>query len=189
MIAEKEQPLIHQVQQGNTQAFSVLVNEHQQFLYNLALRATSNPHEAQDIVQEAFIRAWRSIDQFRGQSSFRTWLYRITINLCYDRYPKLKRDRETLSLEVELHHPLQEDPLEQHMDQTQLRTLIHQHLKTLPELYRMVLLLRYQKELSYKEIAQILDMPMGSVKTAIFRAKQELKELLCSHQEVLAWIE
>ncbi len=189
MTIENEQELILQAQQGNTQAFSVLVTEHQQFLYNLALRATSHPQEAQDVVQEAFIRAWRSIKSFRGQSSFRTWLYRITTNLCYDRYPKLQRDRETLSLEVEHYHPVQADHLEQKMDRDQMRELIHQQMQTLPELYRMVLLMRYQKDLSYKEIAEVLEMPMGSVKTAIFRAKNELKEKLCSHQEVMAWIE
>lgn len=189
MSEQNEKQAILKAQQGDAQAFSVLVNEHQLFLYNLALRATSHPQEAQDLSQEAFIRAWRALPNFRGQSSFRTWLYRILINLCYDRYPKLKRDLETISLDANEYDPPQDFFMEQHLDQKEIQQCIHQSMKELPETYRMVLLMRYQQDLSYKEIAAILNIPMGTVKTVIFRAKAQLKENLLKHQEVAVWIE
>jgi RNA polymerase sigma-70 factor (ECF subfamily) len=189
MCEQNETQVIRKAQAGDAQAFSVLVENHQLFLYNLALRVTSHPQEAQDLAQEAFIRAWRGLSAFRGQSSFRTWLYRILVNLSYDRYPKLKREMNQLSIDAEEIEPPQESFLEEQVDQKELRTFLHQQMKELPESYRLVLLLRYQKELSYKEIAAILDIPMGTVKTIIFRAKAELRTRLAQQQEVVVWME
>ncbi|MAT44245.1 MAG: hypothetical protein CL609_18090 [Anaerolineaceae bacterium] len=189
MCDQDEKQVILKAQSGDAQAFSVLVVNHQQFLYNLALRITSHPQEAQDLSQEAFLRAWRALSSFRGQSSFRTWLYRILVNLAYDRYPKIKREMMHISMEEELYDPPDEPYLEKYLDRKELSRFLHDKMKNLPETYRIVLLMRYQNDLSYKEIASILDIPMGSVKTIIFRAKAELKDLLIPHQEVAAWIE
>jgi RNA polymerase sigma-70 factor (ECF subfamily) len=183
-----ETSLIKRAIAGDTNAFAELVNTHQLFLYNLALRAVSNPHEAQDITQETFIRAWKGLKNFRGDSGFRTWLYRIMMNLCYDRYPRLQRDKNNLSIEEdEMDIPV-ESVLEQISDQSELTKLIHQQLKSLPEVYRLALSFRYQQDLSYQEISEVMDMPIGTVKTTIFRAKAQLKELLLEKQEVYTWI-
>lgn len=189
MCNPTENQVIQKAQKGDVQAFSLLVINHQDFLYNLALRVTSHPQEAQDLSQEAFIRAWRALPSFRGQSSFRTWLYRILVNLSYDRYPKLKQEMQNLSIEAEEFDPPDEYILEENLEFKNLRAFLHEKMKSLPETYRMVLMMRYQNDLSYKEIATILDIPMGSVKTIIFRAKAALKEQLVLHQEVAAWIE
>jgi RNA polymerase sigma-70 factor (ECF subfamily) len=182
-----ESVLIEKAIAGDPNSFSELVNLHQLFLYNLALRAVSNPQEAQDISQETFIRAWRSIKKFRLESSFRTWLYRILMNLCYDRYPRLQRDYKSLSIEEEFDLP---DPnrMDQNVDRKELCIFVHEHLQSLPEIYRLVLSMRFQQELSYQEIAEIMDMPIGTVKTTIYRAKAQLKERFLSHQEVSLWI-
>lgn len=189
MCEQNETQVIRKAQAGDAQAFSVLVENHQLFLYNLALRVTSHPQEAQDLAQEAFIRAWRGLSAFRGQSSFRTWLYRILVNLSYDRYPKLKREMNHLSVEEETYDQPEETYLEQHLDHKELQLFLHERMKELPETYRMVLLMRYQNDLSYKEIAGIMDIPMGTVKTIVFRAKAALKKSLVKYQEVTAWIE
>jgi RNA polymerase sigma-70 factor (ECF subfamily) len=184
----KETSLIKHAIAGDTNAFAELVNTHQLFLYNLALRAVSNPQEAQDITQETFIRAWKGLKNFRGESGFRTWLYRIMMNLCYDRYPRLVREKNTISIEEdEMEIPV-ESFLEQFTDQTELTTFIHRQLKTLPEVQRLVLSLRFQQDLSYQEISEVMDMPIGTVKTTIFRAKAQLKELLLAKQELYTWI-
>jgi RNA polymerase sigma-70 factor (ECF subfamily) len=94
-----------------------------------------------------------------------------------------------ISMEEEQYDPPDEPYLEKYLDRKELRIFLHEKMKNLPETYRIVLLMRYQNDLSYKEIASILDIPMGSVKTIIFRAKAELKELLTPHQEVVAWID
>lgn len=173
---------------GDSRAFAELVNTHQLFLYNLALRAVSNPHEAQDITQETFIRAWKGIKNFRGESGFRTWLYRIMMNHCYDRYPHLERDKNMISIEDDEKEIPVESYLEQFSDQSELTEYIHKQLKSLPEVSRLILSLRFQQELSYQEISEVMNMPIGTVKTTIFRAKAQLKEHLLSKQEVDIWI-
>ncbi len=173
---------------GDPHAFAQLVKEHQLFLYNLALRAVSNSQEAQDVTQETFIRAWKGIKNFRGESGFRTWLYRILMNLCYDRYPRLYVEKNNLSIENDdLEIPVG-SMLDHISDQSELREFIHQQLNKLPEVYRLVLSLRFQQDLSYQEISEVMEMPIGTVKTTIFRAKAQLKELLVSKQEVYTWI-
>jgi RNA polymerase sigma-70 factor (ECF subfamily) len=182
-----ETSLIKHAIAGDANAFAELVKTHQLFLYNLALRAVSHPQEAQDVTQETFIRAWKGLKNFRGESSFRTWLYRILMNLCYDRYPRLQREKNTISLEEEEKEIPVDSFLEQFSDQTELTTFIQQQLKTLPEVQRLVLSLRFQQDLSYQEISEIMDMPIGTVKTTIFRAKAQLKENI-SKQELYTWI-
>lgn len=183
-----ELPLIEKAKKGNPNAFGELIELNQSFVYNLALKAVSSYHEAQDITQETFIRAWKGLHNFRGDSSFRTWLYRILMNLCYDRYPHLQREMNNVSIdENEMDIPV-DYALEQFSDQKEFNDFIHQQLNELPEIHQLVLNLRFQQELSYQEIAEVMDMPIGTVKTTIFRAKARLKELLVSRQEVYTWI-
>ena len=183
-----ESALINRATAGDTLAFAELVNAHQLFLYNLALKAISNQHEAQDITQETFIRAWRGLKNFRQEARFSTWLYRIMMNLCYDRYPHLEREKDTISIDEDDREIPVASFLEQHSDRSELKEIIHQELRNLPEVYRLALTFRYQQELSYQEISEVMDMPIGTVKTTIFRAKAQLKELLLSKQEVYTWI-
>src|SRR5215207_11399247 len=95
-----EQHLIQRAQKGDSDAFAVLVSEHQRYVYNLALRVLKNEEEALDLAQETFVRAWTALPNFRGQSQFRTWLYRIVTNLCYNRLPNLRRSLNELGDDV-----------------------------------------------------------------------------------------
>jgi RNA polymerase sigma-70 factor, ECF subfamily len=97
---EPEQSLIQRAQKGDPQAFATLVDEHQRYVYNLALRVVKDENEALDLTQETFVRAWTALPNFRGQSQFRTWLYRITTNLCYNRLPGLRRSLNDLGDDV-----------------------------------------------------------------------------------------
>jgi RNA polymerase sigma-70 factor (ECF subfamily) len=83
--------LIARAQRGDASAFEALVNMHAKLVYNLAFRVVNDPHEAEDLAQEAFLRAWRALPRFRGQARFSIWLYRIVTNLCYNRLPHLRR--------------------------------------------------------------------------------------------------
>ena len=100
MDRQREDKLVHRAQQGDTQAFAELVLEHQRFAFNLALRALSDPQEAEDIVQEAFLKAWQALSRFRRQARFQTWLYRIVMNLCYNRLPRLRVEMEQANEEA-----------------------------------------------------------------------------------------
>jgi len=191
-----ESELVRSAQSGDSQAFGELVLAYQRFAYNLALRALGDPHEAQDMTQEAFLRAWQYLPGFRGAAKFRTWLYRIVMNLCYNRSPQLKRQLAQLQIEDEPDElrPLDDsagwnrntqdkwmanshDP-QKELEAGELRSLIHQQIDQLPTTYRLLVLLRYQQDLSYDEIAQVMGMPLGTVKTDLHRAHSRLRAAL-----------
>jgi RNA polymerase sigma-70 factor, ECF subfamily len=186
-MAETEQYLIQHAQKGDHDAFTALVAEHQRYVYNLALRVVKDENEALDLAQETFVRAWTALPNFRGQSQFRTWLYRITTNLCYNRLPNLRRSLNDLGDNV------MEDIPEPHLDipaqefeSKETRRYLHQALDNLDINYRLLITLRYQNELSYEEIASTLNLPLGTVKTGIFRAKEQLRRSLAHLEE--SWI-
>ncbi len=170
---------VRRAQNGDADAFALLVREHQQFVYNLAWRALGNPHEAEDAAQDAFVRAWLALPNFRGQSQFRTWLYRIVTNVCYNRLPRLRREVTALGDEQVADVPDDDvrDP-SSGVENDEVRAYLHQQVDSLPESYKILVTLRYQQELSYEEIATVLSLPLGTVKTGLFRAKAQLRTAL-----------
>jgi RNA polymerase sigma-70 factor (ECF subfamily) len=179
--AAQEDELVRRAQRGEAQAFEALVITHQRLAYNLALRALGDEHEAADAAQEAFVRAWLALPNFRGQARFSTWLYRIVTNLCCNRRPRLRRDLLALSDEASVDAPdesaLGADPAA-HLEADERRAFLHRQIDALPETYRLLITLRYQSELPYQEIASILSLPLGTVKTGLFRARARLREAL-----------
>ena len=176
-MKESDAELVAQARRGDEAAFEQLVLRHQRYVFNLAYRVLGDYAEAEDVTQEAFVRVWRGLSSFRGQARFTTWLYRIVHNLCLNRLPGLQR--ELLHTE-----PLEEvlaDPGPSPADLFAVReqmVFLHAQLDRLPEKYRLVLTLRYLQHLSYDEIAAALEMPMGTVKTHIHRARRLLRERL-----------
>jgi RNA polymerase sigma-70 factor (ECF subfamily) len=166
---------------GDHDAFAALVDEHQRYVYNLALRVVKDENEALDLTQETFVRAWTALPNFKGQSQFRTWLYRIVTNLCYNRLPNLRRSLNDLGDDVMedipetdsfLNNPVSE------IESKEAKEYLQQAMLELDENYRLLLTMRYQNDLSYEEIASTLNLPLGTVKTGIFRAKEKLRKSL-----------
>lgn len=182
---DNEQALIQRAQKGSHEAFAALVDEHQRYVYNLALRVLRDENEALDLAQETFVRAWTALPNFRRQSQFRTWLYRIVTNLCYNRLPGLRRSLNDLGDDVMEEIPLFDNPALE-VESSETRKYLHQAIGHLDENYRLLITLRYQHELSYEEIASTLNLPLGTVKTGIFRAKEQLRRSL-AHLEA-SWI-
>jgi len=182
----EEDNLVQKAREGDTRAFAELVRAHQQFAYHVALRALNNTQDAEDIVQEAFVKVWESLTSFRHDSRFRTWLYRIVMNLCYNQLPRLRKDINALdqdSIHLELSDTnLDMDPVLR-LEGKETLTFIQQQIKYLPDQYRIMLLLRYQQGCSYAEISEILDVPLGTVKTGIFRARERLKDAVYQYFE------
>ena len=181
MTQEQELRLVRRVQAGETEAFEDLVRAHEKTVYNLALRMTGNPQDAEDMAQEAFLKAYRSLPEFRGESKFSVWLYRIVSNVCLDHLRRQSR-RPAVSLTAE-----DEDGEEQQWDlpdeslsperlleQKLTREAVRAGLAQLPEEQREILLLREIKGLSYEEIGEILSLEPGTVKSRIFRARKRL---------------
>ena len=175
---EPEQSLIQRAQKGDPEAFATLVDEHQRYVYNLALRVVRDENEALDLTQETFVRAWTALPNFRGQSQFRTWLYRITTNLCYNRLPGLRRSLNDLGDDVLPDVVESEDtasnPLRV-LESNEIRIQLHQAIDQLDANYKILIVMRYHDELSYEEIASLLNLPLGTVKTGLFRAREKLR--------------
>jgi RNA polymerase sigma-70 factor (ECF subfamily) len=185
-VQATEIQLIRKARNGDQDAFAELVKLHERFVFNLAVRTLGNPDEAADAAQEAFIRAWTALPEFREQSQFRTWLYRIVLNLCLNRVPRLRRELNDLTHEEMIDLPGNPsgagDPVAS-LEQNELRAHLHRQIDRLPEQYRLLVSLRYQHELSYDEIASLLGLPVGTVKTGLFRAKARLREALSVVEE------
>ena len=184
MAGVTERELVRQAQAGDAEAFGALVLAHQQFVFNLAWRSLSDEHEAEDVAQEAFVRAWLALPNFRGQAQFRTWLYRIVTNLCYNRLPRLRRELAALG-EAELPDlpdERQADP-SAGLEAAERRAFLHRAIDALPESYRMLILLRFQQGLAYEEIAAVVSLPLGTVKTGLFRARARLRQALQAYEE------
>ena len=183
----EEEQCIRRAQSGDQAAFTKLVHLHQRFVYNLALRGVSDPHEAEDIAQEAFLRAWQALPRFQLKAKFSTWLYRIVVNLCYNRLPRLKQELAAVPVEgIETLPDIAHGSPEEMMRNVEQRAFLHEQIERLPDGYRLILLLRYQQGLSYQEISEVTETPLGTVKTGIHRAHRQLRQALQEFEEVEA---
>ncbi|TFD99407.1 RNA polymerase sigma factor SigW [Jeotgalibacillus salarius] len=178
---------IQQVRKGDQDAFGEIVELFKDRVYHVCFRMLGNRHEAEDIAQEAFIRAYTNIHTFDIDRKFSTWLFRIATNLCIDRIRKKKPDYY-LDAEVSgtdgltMYSQVQtDDPLpEEEVESMELQESIQKEISRLPDKYRSVIVLKYIEELSLKEISEILDMPIGTVKTRIHRGREALRKQLRS---------
>ena len=175
-----EQQLVKDARAGDADAFETLVLRYEKRVYALALRMCGNPADAQEAAQEALLSAWQSLPFFRGESSFSTWLYRLTSNASVDLLRRDKRQRAVSLDDGELSLNIPDDRLTPHeeAEQSELREAIHSGLKTLPDDYRAVLVLRELHQLSYQEISSALDVDLGTVKSRINRGRKRLCEFL-----------
>ena len=176
-MGNSDAELVARARRGDEAAFEQLVLGHQRYAFNLAYRVIGNYAEAEDVTQEAFVRAWRGLPGFRGQARFATWLYRIVYNLCLNRLPRLRQELlQAEPLEEAVVNPAPAPP---DVFEVQERlAFLHDELNRLPAKYRLVLTLRYLQDLSYAESAAALDVPMGTVKTHLHRARRLLTERL-----------
>jgi RNA polymerase sigma-70 factor (ECF subfamily) len=174
-----EPSLVERARRGDPAAFEALVNQHAVYVYNLAFRVAQDAQEAEDLAQETFLRAWQGLAHFRGQARFATWLYRIQANLFYNRWPRLRRDLASLPVEAAAFEPIPaEQGVEAAVVSAEERAAVHAAIDRLSPAYRVLITLRHLQEMSYEEIAQTLNLPLGTVKTGIHRARRELQQAL-----------
>ena len=188
-----EAALIRRARDGDSAAMSALVEAHYKQAYNLAYHLSGNYDEASDIAQEAFIRVYRSLDAFRGEANFSTWLYRIVTNVFLDERKKQKvRSHSSLEEYLELEDNTVtrqiEDPSpgpEQMVEQSERNTVVGDAVRALPEIQRAMIAMYHFQSLSYEEIAEVLNLPIGTVKSRLNRARLALKNKLEPVRELL----
>ncbi|EHB48917.1 RNA polymerase sigma factor [Paenibacillus lactis] len=164
--------LIERIINGDKQLFAVLVDRYKNKIYGIFYGMGASHQDAQDLAQETFIRIYRNLPSHRQGSSFFSWMYTIAVNLMRDHQRKKK---PVLTSDTpEAVSPDEKTPEQQLLHQ-EMKREIHQQLDELPELYRLVLLLKYTNELSYEEIADIANMSTSQVKNALYRGKKMLK--------------
>jgi RNA polymerase sigma-70 factor (ECF subfamily) len=174
-MSEAEQKTIRKAAAGDRMAFRELVLEHSHAMFRLAWRLTCDDSAADDIVQEAFIKAWRNIGDFRMQSSFRSWLHRITVNAAMDYLRKQARHKKHEAGELEW-ETLEHGSVTPKPDvQIDVRTQTRAAMKNLSETERTALMLRHFEGHSIDEIARILDLTTGACKQTVFRAVKKMR--------------
>jgi len=174
---------------GNTAAYNGLVQRYQRPVYNLAYRMLGNAEDAGDLVQETFLRAYGALASFRQDASFLTWLYKIASNLCIDQL-RSRKSKSALSLNVELQEgrepaaDARESSPEDRAVRGAVQDVVQRAIMNLPERYRVVVVMRHLQDMSVEEIARVLEMPTGTVKTHLFRAREMLRGRLASVLEM-----
>ena len=181
MTREQELTIIRRVQHGDVNAFELLVAAYEKNVFNVALQMVGNREDAQDIAQEAFLKAYNSLSSFRGDSKFSSWLYRIVSNVCLDfKRRQGRRPSSSLTVEDDEGETLELDIADESQSPEALlerkltREAVRRGLQELPDEQRQILLLREIQGLSYEEIGEAMGLEPGTVKSRIFRARKKL---------------
>ncbi len=179
---ETEHAILERVRAGDARAFGLLIELHKDGAFTLAVRILGSREEAEEVVQDAFLRAYQGLASFRGESRFGTWLYRIVFNLSMTRVSRRKRPAQSLDLLTDDECPAVLDgegmDVLDKMERDEQVQRLDRVMKALPDGHRIAVELFYLQEQSYEEIADIMDIPLGTVKTYLFRGRARLKSLL-----------
>jgi RNA polymerase sigma-70 factor, ECF subfamily len=180
-----DEELVSRVQQGDKSAYDILVIRYQHKIIQLVNRYVKDYSEAQDVAQEAFIKAYRALGSFRGDSAFYTWLYRIAINTAKNYLVSRSRRNSDYQIDVQDAEAIENAPQLQGLDTPERELLseeiiktIHSAIEHLPEEMRVAIMLREFEGMSYEEIAEAMDCPVGTVRSRIFRAREAIDSKL-----------
>ncbi len=183
--AELDKELVQRVQQGDKSAYDLLVIKYQHKIVQLVNRFVKDPSEAQDVAQEAFIKAYRALGNFRGDSAFYTWLYRIAINTAKNYLVSRSRRYSDYEIDVQDAEQIENAPQLKGMDtpdnvlmNEQIVEVIKSAIEKLPDEMRTAIMLREFEGMSYEEIALAMDCPVGTVRSRIFRAREAIDKKL-----------
>jgi len=179
-----ESALIQECRQGDPRAFARLVQVHERLVYGLAARLLGDAEEARDVSQEVFLQVFRTLGQFEGRSSLKTWIYRIAVNQCHNRRRWWQRRRRDRLVSLDVVTPAEEPRLspesspEQEYARQEQSEALQRALRALPFRQRAVLLLREVEGLSCEQAAEALEVPVGTIKSRLSRARLALKQEL-----------
>ena len=187
-----EKLLITKAQSGDPFAFEELIAMHQKNIFSIAFRIAGNHEDASDMAQEVLIKIFRNLEQFKGDSKFSTWLYRVATNTCLDMKKKilkhssysldqeLETDEGSMATEIQDNSPTPE----QHAEQSEVQKAINTAISNLNDQHKKVIILRDVQGFSYEEIGDMLNCSVGTVKSRINRARAQLKKILSQNKEL-----
>jgi len=175
MRDDSDQALVSRTLSGEVEAFSELVRRHEHAVYNLSHRFMRDASAAEDMTQEAFLKAFRLLKGFRGDSRFSTWLYRVTCNVCLTELERRKRRGEVA---LSSRHVRGVAGPGSALEKADLLELVRRCVTRLPERYATIIALYYLEETTYEEIAAAMKIPMGTLKTWMFRARGQLRSIV-----------
>lgn len=177
--------LVRKAKQGDSQAYDQLILLYKDVVHSIVYRMVRNKQEAEDLTQEAFIKAYKSITSFNEEYAFSTWLFKIATNNCIDFFRKRKLKTysmdETIKYkddEIKQEYAAPDPDIEYDMVAEERTQIIREAINQLPEKYKIVIELRHQQEHSYEQISEELDLPLGTIKARIFRAREMLNKSL-----------
>jgi RNA polymerase sigma-70 factor (ECF subfamily) len=175
-MTDKE--IIFQVQNGNTNAFRFLVDQHKNLVWHMVIRMVRLEHEAEDLSQEIFMRVFRDIKRFRGDSKLSTWIGSIAYNVCIDFIRKKGREQTDLHEDPALlaSDNLSDESASKLIHKAEMKEIIHGIIEAMPLHYRTVITLFHLEEMSYKEIGDITGMPEGTIKSYLNRGRQMIQD-------------
>jgi RNA polymerase sigma-70 factor, ECF subfamily len=176
-VEQDDKALVAASQAGDQDAFAALVQRHQRRVFNLVFRMLQNYDEANEVTQDAFFAAWQGLSSFRGDAQFSTWLYRVAYNCALKQLDQRRRDG-VLQSAIQTDMSDTEEHIAACIETYDRQEIIRNQLLTLPTKYRIVLVLRHLQDMTYEEMAEILSVPIGTIKTHLFRARNLLKERL-----------
>jgi RNA polymerase sigma-70 factor, ECF subfamily len=189
---QNDQILVEKAQKGDQNALNELIRKYQDKTYIYAYRLTRNQDDACDVVADAFLRVNNAIKNFKGNSAFSTWLYRIVTN-CYLDRRKRDRSKTTVSLDATIQHDQEEitreiedpgDTPDESAERNQREVMLQKALSKLPEFQKAMIIMFHAEQQTYEEIAEALDLPLGTVKSRLNRARISLREILVENEEL-----
>jgi len=183
-MTTNDQVYINKVLDGDTNAFTVLVDRYKNLVFTLALRMVKNREEAEEVSQDTFIKVYKSLNRFKGDSKFSTWIYRVAYNTCLDRLKKNKRQEYTVAIDEYTEHQVKtlENALDA-LEEQEKQLAIKKCLEMLPSEDSFILTLYYFEELSLDEISKITGLKPNNVKVKLFRSRKKLATILKKHLE------
>lgn len=174
-MTNKDHLIIQKVLQGNTNAFAELVTAYKDLVFTLALKMVKNREEAEEVSQDTFIKAFKNLSKFKGDSKFSTWLYKITYHNCLDRFKKNEKEHRTSSIEaLASFNVSSSDDILKSMEREERAEMLKNCLEKLPEEERTILWFFYYKELSLKEIIEVTQFSEANIKVKLHRARKRL---------------
>jgi len=183
---------IHQIIEGNTNAFTVLVNQYKDLVFTLSYKMLKNKEEAEEVSQDTFVKVFNSLNKFKGESKFSTWIYKITYNTCIDRLKKSKKDSQVIYIEDFNQHQVKAiEVVLDAIDEKERNQKIQECIQLLPSEDAFLLTLYYFDDQSIEDIAKVINCKANNVKIKLFRSRKKIASILKSQlePEILAYYE